>query len=95
MSSYAACPQVVLHIPMGEVFMTEEYTFNMPDKKFREVEGTEMRTFGPEGKAADVQGYESDDGPSIGDEADEGRLGRHTLLLYKKNLPIHRRVVSS
>ena len=95
MSSYAACPQAVLHIPMGEVFMTEEYTFNIPDKKFREVEGIEMRTFGPEGKAADDQGHESDDGPSIGDEADEGRLMRHTRLRYKQNLHIHRRVVSS
>ena len=94
MSSYVACPHVVLHIPMGEVFMTEEYTFNIPDKKFREVEGTEMRIFGPDGKAADAQGYESDDGPPSGDE-DEGRLGRHTLLLHKQNLSIHRRAVSS
>ena len=95
MSSQAARPHVAMHTPMGEIFVTEEYTFNIPGKKFREVEGTEMRIFGPEGKAADVQGYESDDGPSSGDEVDEGRLGRHTLLLYKQNLPIHRRAVSS
>ena len=30
-----------------------------------------MQIFGPEGKAADVQGYESDDGPSSGGEADD------------------------
>ena len=80
---------------MGEAFMTEEYTFNIPDKKFREAEGTEMRIFGPEGKAADDQGYESDDGPSSGDEVDEGRLGRHTPLPYTQNLLIFKRVVSS
>ena len=44
-------------VPVDEVFMTEEYTFNIPDKKFIEVEGTEMQIFGPEGKAADLQGY--------------------------------------
>ena len=51
------------------------HTFNIPDKKFLDVEGTEFQVFGQEGKAADVQGYESDDGPSSGDEVDEDSRG--------------------
>ena len=35
-----------MHIQMGEAFMTEEYTFNIPDKKFREVEGIEVQILG-------------------------------------------------
>ena len=59
-----------------------QYTFNIPDKKFIEVEGTEMQIFGPEGKAADVQGYESDDGPSSGGEVDEDSFMLICIILY-------------
>ena len=36
----------------------EEYTFNLTDETFLNVDGTEEHVFGPEGKAADVNGYE-------------------------------------
>ena len=40
--------------------------FNLPDKKFLDVAGTEKEVFGPEGRAADTTGYESEEGPAHG-----------------------------
>ena len=51
----------------------EEYGFELPDHKFLQVQGTEMEVFGPEGRAADATGYESEEGQNTETEIDEDR----------------------
>ena len=51
----------------------EEYGFNLPGNKFLQVQGTEMEVFGPEGRAADTTGYESEEGQGTEAEIDEDR----------------------
>ena len=49
----------------------------MPDETFLNVDGTEEHVFGPEGKAADDNGYESEEGAETEDEVDEDKAMHH------------------
>ena len=55
----------------------EKYKFNLPDEAFLNVDGTEEHVFGPEGKAADDNGYESEEGADTEDEVDEDKAMHH------------------